>query len=160
MTEVGALLMVLLREAWVALAGALGVFALLALLAQVLRASGSSTIGARLWVSEAAAAGAALLVLVLFAFLGVPAVVAAARTAIPAGGGCGPVGELGTLSASLIAALAALRILRALVGSAVAASAGGSAALSGALLEAGEAVLGMTLAAAAIPLAGHFLGVC
>jgi hypothetical protein len=64
------------------------------------------------------------------------------------------------LAASLIAALAALRILRALAGTALAASAGGSASLAGALLEAGEAVLGMTLAAAALPITGHFLGVC
>ena len=160
MTELGTLVLALLQEAWIALVGALGIFVLLALLAQVLRAAGASALGARLWVSEAAAGGGALLVLALFAFLGVPAIVGAAQAAIPAGGGCGPVGELGALAASLIAALAALRILRALVGTALAASAGGSTVLSGALLEAGEAVLGMTLAAAAIPITGHFLGVC
>jgi hypothetical protein len=160
LTEIGTILLDLLREAWIALAGALGIFVVLALLTQVLRAAGASTIGARVWVSEAAAAGGALLVLAFFAFLGVPAVVAAAQAAIPAGGGCGPVGELGALAARLIAALAALRILRALVGMALAVSAGGSTTLSGALLEAGEAVLGMTLAAAAMPITGHFLGVC
>jgi hypothetical protein len=40
------------------------------------------------------------------------------------------------------------------------ASAGGSAPLSGALVEAAEAVFGMLLASAATPLAAHFLGAC
>jgi len=40
------------------------------------------------------------------------------------------------------------------------AASGGSAPLSAALLEAAEAVFGMLLAAAASPLAAHFLGAC
>ena len=150
----------LLREAWAALASALLVFILLAILAQVLRASFASAIGARFWIWEAASAGIALLVLALFAFLGVPEILQAAQFAIPSGGGCGPIGDLGTLAAGLIAALAALRVLKALVSSATAAAVGGSSSLSSALLETGEAVFGMVLASAAIPIAAQFLGVC
>jgi len=150
----------LLREAWIALASALVIFVLLAILAQVLRASSASTLGARFWVWEAASAGVTLLVLALFAFLGVPAILQAAQVALPPGGGCGPIVDLGTWAAGLIAALAALRILKALVSSTTAATVGGGSALSSALLETGEAVLGMVLASAAIPIAAQFLGVC
>ena len=160
MTQVTTILEGLLREAWIALAGALFAFILLAILAQTLRASSASVIGARFWVWEATSAGVALLVLALFAFLGVPAILQAAQTSIPAGGGCGPIGALGTLSAGLIAALAAVRILKSLVASATAAAIGGSSVLAGAMLETGEAILGMVMASAAIPIAAQFLGVC
>jgi hypothetical protein len=160
MTQVSIILLGLLQEAWVALAGALFAFVLLAILAQTLRASAASAIGARYWVWEASSAGIALLTLALFAFLGVPAILQAAQVAIPAGGGCGPIGRLGALAAGLIAALAALRILNALVASVIAAALGGSSSLAGALLETAEAVFGMVLASAAIPIAARFLGVC
>jgi len=160
MIQVGTLLQGLLREAWIALAGALLVIILLAILGQTLRASSGSAIGARFWVWEAASAGVALLVLVLFAFLGVPVILQAAQSLIPAGGGCGPIGALGTLAAGLIAAHAAVRLLKSLVASATAASMGGSSSLAGAVLETGEAILGMVLASAVIPIAALFLGVC
>jgi hypothetical protein len=160
MTQASAILMGLFREAWVALASALLVFVLLAALAQVLRVSTASMIGASYWVWDAASAGVALLLLALFAFLGVPMIVQAAQTAVPPGGGCGPIAELGALAARLIAAFAALRIIKAFVTSATATAMGGSTSLSHALLEAGEAVLGMVLASAAIPIGAQFLGVC
>jgi len=160
MTQVATILQGLLREAWIALAGALFAFILLAILAQTLRASSASVIGARFWVWEAASAGMALLVLAVFAFLGVPAILRAAQTSIPPGGGCGPIGTLGTLSAGLIAALAAVRVLKSLVTSVAMAAIGGGSAVGNAMLETGEAVFGMILAAAAIPIAAHFLGVC
>jgi hypothetical protein len=160
LTQVAEVFVGLLREAWVALASALLVFVLLAILAQVLRASSASAIGARYWVWESASAGVALMVLALFTFLGVPAILRAAQAAIPPGGGCGPIGELGTLAAGLVAALAATRILMALVSSATTAVVGGAPSLAGALLETGEAVFGMVLASAAIPIAAQFLGVC
>jgi ABC-type arginine transport system permease subunit len=150
----------ILREAWVALASALLIFAVLAVLAQVLRASSASVIGARFWVWEAVSVGIALLVLALFAFLGVPSILQAAQSVIPPGGGCGPIVDLGAFAAGLIAALAALRILKALLSSTITATMGGGSSLSSALLETGEAVLGMMLASAAIPVAVHFLGVC
>jgi hypothetical protein len=159
-TEVVDIFLGILREAWVALASALLIFVLLAVLAQVLRASSASVIGARFWVWEAGSVGVALLVLALFAFLGVPSILQAAQSVIPPGGGCGPIVDLGAFAAGLIAALTALRILKALVSSTITATMGGGSSLSNALLETGEAVLGMMLASAAIPVAVHFLGVC
>jgi hypothetical protein len=160
MTGVSTLLLELLREAWVALTGALLIFVLMAILAQVLRAASASVVGARLWVWEALSAGMALLTLALFAFLGIPAILRVVEAGIPAGGGCGVISELGALAAGTIAALAALRMLKALITSATAAAVGGPSVLAAALLETGEAVFGMVLAAAAIPLAARFLGVC
>ena len=160
MSQVATILQGFLREAWIALAGALFAFILLAILAQTLRASSASVIGARFWVWEAASAGIALLVLSVFAFLGVPTILRAAQTSIPAGGGCGPIGTLGTLAAGLIAALAAVRVLKSLVTSVAVAAIGGSSSLASAMLETGEAVFGMVLASAAIPIAAQFLGVC
>ena len=40
------------------------------------------------------------------------------------------------------------------------AAVGGGGGLSDALLEAGEAIVGMVVASAALPIATHFLGVC
>ena len=160
MTQIAAIFQAFLREAWIALAGALFAFILLAILAQTLRASSASVIGARIWVWEAASAGVALLVLALFAFLGVPVILQSAQTSVPAGGGCGPIDSLGALAAGLIAALAAVRVLKSLVASAAAAAIGGSPSLANAMLETGEAVFGMVLASAAIPIAAYFLGAC
>jgi hypothetical protein len=160
MTQAADIFLGLLREAWIALSSALLIFVLLAILAQVLRAASASTIGARFWVWEAASVGIALLMLALFAFLGVPAIVQATQSMVPSGGGCGPVVDLSSLAARLIAALAALRILKALVLSATAAATGGGSSLSSALQDTGEAVFGMVLASAAIPIAAQFLGVC
>ena len=50
MSEVSSLLLTFLREAWVALAGAFVAFALLAGIAQMLRVSSASVLGANLWV--------------------------------------------------------------------------------------------------------------
>jgi hypothetical protein len=150
----------LLREAWVAFASALLIFVLLAILMQVLRVSSASAIGARFWVWEAASAGMALLMLALFAFLGVPAILQAAQAILPPGGGCGPIVDLSSLAAGLIAGLTALRILKALMSALTATTMGGSSSLSAALLETGESVFGMVLASAAIPIAAHFLGAC
>ncbi len=160
MTQVAIILQEFLREAWIALTGALLAIILLAILAQVLRASSASVIGARLWVWEAVSAGVSMLVLTLFAFLGVPAIIQATQNSIPAGGGCGPIGALGTLAAGLIAALASLRIATSLMTSATSVAIGSSSSLSNALLETGEAILGMALASAAIPIAAQFFGVC
>ena len=160
MTDSVELLFDVLREAWAALASALLIFVLLAVLTQMLRASSTSILGGRTWVAEALSTGAALLMLVLFAFLGVPAILQAVAPAQPVEVGCGPIRDLGALAAGLIGALAALRMLKAFVSVAAAAVVGGAISVSSALLEVGEAVLGMALASAAIPLTAQFLGVC
>jgi hypothetical protein len=160
MSETSALLLSFLREAWVALAGAFLAFALLAGLAQILRASSAGVIGANLWVWESISALAALLLLGLFAYLGVPHIVSALQASLPNGGGCGPLSELGTFASELIGGLAALRMLKATFTSVLSVSLGGAATFANALTECGEAVFGMILAGAAIPLAAFFLGTC
>ena len=160
MSEATSLLLTFLREAWIALAGAFLAFALLAGLAQILRVSSAGLIGANLWVWESVSALAAIIMLGLFAYLGVPQIVSALSSALPSGGGCGPISELGTLASGLIGGLAALRMLKATFTSVLSASLGGASTFANALLECGEAVFGMILAGAAIPLAAFFLGTC
>lgn len=160
MSEATSLLLTFLREAWIALAGAFLAFALLAGIAQILRVSSAGLIGANLWVWESVSALAAIIMLGLFAYLGVPQIVSALSSALPSGGGCGPISELGTLASGLIGGLAALRMLKATFNSILSASIGGASIFANALLECGEAVFGMILAGAAIPLAAFFLGTC
>lgn len=160
MAEVTELILSVLRQAWLALAGALAAVAVLALLSQTLRAAAGSALSARFWVWQAVSGGAAVLILALFGLLGAPALTQAVQGALPGSGGCGPVAELGVLAATLIAALAALRLLRTTFTALMWASSGGSAPMSGALVEAAEAIFGMLLASAATPLAAHFLGAC
>lgn len=160
MAEVADLILAVLRQAWLALAGALAALATLALLAQALRAAAGASLSARTWVWQALSGGAAVLILALFGLLGAPALARGVGRALPGSGGCGPVAELGALAAALIAALAALRLLQATFTAVMWASAGGSAPLSEAIVQAAEAVFGMLLAALAAPLAAHFLGAC
>ena len=105
MSEVTSLLLTFLREAWVALAGAFVAFALLAGIAQMLRVSSASVLGANLWVWESISALISILVLGLFAFLGIPQIVSALQSTLPGGGSCGPISELGTLASGLILSL-------------------------------------------------------
>lgn len=154
------LLLGVLREAWLALAGLLAAFALLAGMAHLLRLGSASLLGANLWVWDAISAITAVIFLALFAFLGVPQLVTALSKNLPSGAGCGPITELGNFASGLIGALAALRMLKAVSLSLFSASLGASSTLSSALIETGEALFGMLLAGAAIPLAAFFLGTC
>jgi len=160
MVEVTELVLAVLRQAWLALAGTLVAVAGLAMLSQVLRAAAGSALSARLFVWQAISGGLSVLILALFGLLGAPLLAQAAQHALPESAGCGPVADLGALAAALIAALAALRLLGTAFVAVVWASAGSSASLSGALLQAAEAVFGVLLVAAATPIAAHFLGVC
>ena len=160
MSGVTSLLLSFLREAWIALAGAFLAFAMLAAIAQVLRVSSASVLGANLWVWQAVSALVSIIVLGLFAFLGIPEIVRSVQSSFPTAGGCGPIGELGTLASALIGGLAALRMLKAMFASMFSASIGGSSTFANALIECGEAIFGMILASAAIPLAAFFLGTC
>ena len=56
MTDASSLLLTFLREAWMALAAAFLAFALLAGIAQMLRVSSASVLGANLWVWESISA--------------------------------------------------------------------------------------------------------
>jgi hypothetical protein len=154
------ILVTFLREAWVALTAAFVAFALLAGLAQMLRVSSASVLGANLWVWESVSALVSIVVLGLLAFLGIPQIVHALQSSLPGGGGCGPISELGTYASGLIGGLAALRMMKAAFASVLSASVGGASSFSHALLECAEAIFGMLLAGAAIPLAAYFLGTC
>jgi hypothetical protein len=160
MAEAGTTLLAFLREAWTALGGALLAFAILAMLAQVLKVSSAGVLGANLWVWEAVSAVIAVLALGLFGFLGVPQIIQGVEAAIPSRAGCGPISELGGLSAAIIGGLAGLRMLKAVLTAVLSASLGGQAAMSEALIESAEAVFGMLLAAVAVPAAAWFLGAC
>jgi hypothetical protein len=160
MTEAASILLTFLREAWVALAAVFLAFALLAGMAQLLRVGSAGMLGSNLWVWQSVSALLSILVLGLFAFLGIPQVVRALQASLPNAGGCGPISELGAFASGLIGALAALRMLKAAFASALSASIGGAGVFAGTLIESAEALFGMLLAAAAIPLAAWFLGAC
>ena len=160
MTGSSTILLTFLREAWMALAGAFLAFALLAGLAQMLRVSSASVLGANLWVWESVSALLSIVLIGLFAFLGIPQIVRALGSSLPGGSGCGPISELGTYASGLIGGLAALRMLKAAFASVLSASIGGATTFSHALVECAEAIFGMLLAGAAIPLAAWFLGTC
>jgi hypothetical protein len=160
MSETASLLMEFMRLAWTALTGAFLAFALLAGLAQVLRVGSAGVLGANLWVWQSVSALLAVIVLALFAFLGIPQIVNALLVSLPSGAGCGPISSLGTYAAELIGGLAALRMLKAAFTGMLSASIGGASTFSQALIESGEAIFGMVLAGLAVPLAAWFLGTC
>jgi len=157
MTNAAEILLGILREAWVALAAALLAFAALAMLAQVLKTASGSVLGASLMVWEALAALFGVVVLALFGFLGVPAIVSAAQSSIPSSAGSGPVTLLSQFCAVLIGGIAALRMLRAVFTAMAYSAVGGSGRLADTLIESGEALLGMVIASLAIPIAAAFL---
>jgi hypothetical protein len=149
--------LILLGEAWTALASALVILAAIGLLAQALRAGGSAVFGLSFGLAGAIAAFSSLALLGLYVLLGVPALVDAVEVASPA---CGPLAALGEGIARLIAAFAGLRLLVVGLRAITVCSLGGGRSVSESLVESGEAVLGMLLATAAAPVAAHFLGVC
>ena len=64
------------------------------------------------------------------------------------------------VASGLIGGLAALRMLKAAFITMFSASIGGATSFANALIESGEALFGMILSSAAIPLAAWFLGTC
>ena len=160
MSSVADILLGIFREAWQVLVALTLAIGILAGLAQILRLSAGTMIGANLWVWEAMAGISGVLMLVLFAFLGIPVLVEATSSSIPGGAGCGPINDLGTFSAMLIAGLAGLRMLKATFTAVLSASVGGASNASAALIEIAEAMFGMLLASVAVPVAAIFLGAC
>jgi hypothetical protein len=160
MSEALQIIQNVLRQAWVALTIFIVSVGALAMLAQVLRTIGASTIGARMWVYESIASITAILALVLVAFLAVPPVMKAVSASVPSSAGCGPISELGMLASGLIAAIVGVRILLSFARTIGGAALGGTAEISRALIEAVEALFGMLLAGVVIPLVSMFIGVC
>ena len=91
MSGVGNILLGIFREAWQVLVILTLAIGMLAGLAQILRLSAGTMLGANLWVWEAMAGISGVLMLVLFAFLGIPVLVEATSSSIPGGAGCGPI---------------------------------------------------------------------
>jgi hypothetical protein len=155
------------RQAWSALAILMVSMAALGMLAHVLRTLGASALGARRWAAESLAAIGTLFLLLLAAFLGIPPVVRAAAAALPVSPACsslaavsGPLSEVGMFASGVIAAIVSLRLLAAFARTIGGTALGGPAGISGALVEALEALGGMMLIAVIVPLVTAFFGFC
>ena len=155
------------RQAWVAITILMVSMAALGMLVHVLRTLGASTIGARTWVYESMAAIGTIFVLLLVAFVGIPPVVQAVSASVPASPACGgladvsgPVSELGMFASGVLVAIVSLRMLVAFARTIGGAAVGGSTEISGAVVEAIEALVGMLLIAVIVPLVTAFFGFC
>jgi len=157
MIAAGEIVLGILREAWGVLVAVTISFAVLAVLIQVLKSTAGNILGANPLIAQSVTASGSLIVLVLFAFLWIPALVQSIQITAP---NCGPVAELGELAALLIGAVAALRMLKAITLAVAMAAFGGPAGISDALLEGGAALFGMLIAVTAVPVAAAFFGAC
>ena len=157
MIAAGEIVLGILREAWGVLVAVTISFAVLAVLIQVLKSTAGNILGANPLIAQSVTASGSLIVLVLFAFLWIPALVQSIQITAP---NCGPGAELGELAALLIGAVAALRMLKAITLAVAMAAFGGPAGISDALLEGGAALFGMLIAVTAVPVAAAFFGAC
>ncbi len=157
MIAAGEIILGILREAWGVLVTVTIAITLLALLVQVLRGTAGNLLSANPLITQAVTASGGLLILVLFAFMGIPAMVQSVQITAPS---CGPVAELGELASMLIGAVVALRMLKAITLAVAMAAAGGPAGISDTLLEVGAALVGMLIAVAVVPVAAAFFGAC
>lgn len=160
MIDIGNILIGFMQEAWGALLAVIVAMSVLAMLSQVLKTAGGAMLGANLWVWEAVGAMVSILVIALFAFLGVPQIISSLLKSFPVERGCGPVGDLGQFSAMLIGGLVSIRLLISTARSLFAAAVGASSSMSGALMEGGEAMFGMLIASLIVPLTAALLGAC
>jgi hypothetical protein len=150
----------ILREAWGAIIGLMVAVAVLAMLVQILKLTGSASLGATLFVTEAIGSIMGLVILVLYAFLALPAIVHSVSSSATSTGGCGPAAELGQAAAYVMAAIASLRMAKAAFVSMVSAMSGAQAGMSYAITEAAEAIVGILLISVAVPVAAALLGAC
>ncbi len=160
MMHAATLIVNILRDAWGAILGLMVAVAILAALFQFLKLTGSATLGASMFVAEAVGSVVALIIVVLYAFLAVPAIVHAVSSSAASGGGCGPAAELGQAAAYVMAAITALRMAKAAFVSMFSSMSGSGGGMSYAITEAGEAVIGMLLITVASPIAAALLGAC
>jgi hypothetical protein len=148
----------ILRQAWMLLAGLLVLVALLGGLAQLFRMAGGVLLGANFWVSEAVLSVLGVTVITLVGFLSVPAI--ARSASVSSATGCGPMSEVGQLAGMLIGAIGALRMLKGVFLAVVSTSISGSGGVSRALMDIAETILGMLLITVAAPVAAAFFGAC
>jgi hypothetical protein len=78
----------ILREAWGAIIGLMVAVAVLAMLVQILKLTGSTSLGATLFVTEAIGSIMGLVILVLYAFLALPAIVHSVSSSATSGSLC------------------------------------------------------------------------
>lgn len=164
MIEVANIIAGIARDAWAAFAVVLILIVVLGLLVRVLQGAGSMAIGGSQMSAAAVAGVGGLVALALVALTVVPAIAEAAyATAVSAAGeSCGTmsaeVGDLGVASAMLIGVIGGLRMLKAAVEGTAYTAIGASGGLAHVLTIVVEALVGMALAPAAVPVAAAFLG--
>ena len=158
MTAAGEILLGILRQAWVLIAGLLVLVALLGGLAQVFKMTGGVLLGSNFWVSEAVSSIMGVMLIALVGFLSVPAITRAAS--IGGATGCGPISEIGQLAGTLVGGIGSLRMLKGTFMAVVSTSINGSGGVSNALIEIAETIFGMLLITVAAPVAAAFFGAC
>jgi len=146
----------ILRDAWSALAGLLAAVIVLSALYQALRAAAGTIGGYPGPVSKALSALAGLACIGLYAFIALPEIARAGAAGLDAAGGCGPAAELGQAAALMIGGVGALRMLRAVFAAVIASIVDSGGAMASAVVEAVEALVGMTLISVAAPVASAF----
>lgn len=149
----------ILRDAWGALIAMILAIGGLAMLYQFLKAVGSATIGASMIMGRAIESVASAIIVILYAFLAVPAIVHAVSGSISIQS-CGPAAQLGEAAAYVMAGITAVRMARAAFISLFSAYSGSESGMAYAVSETGEAIFGMLLITIAVPVAAAFLGVC
>ena len=151
-----------LRNAWTAIIGLIVVVAVLAMLYQTLKLSVDASLGASMYVAQAVGTLLGLIVVVLYAYLAIPAIVQAVSSASVSsiGAGCGPAAELGQAAAYAMAAIAAVRMALAAFNALLSAMSGTGSGMSHAMIDAGGIVVAMVLISVAAPAAAAFLGAC
>ena len=158
MTSAGEILLAILRQAWVLIAGILVLVALLGGLAQVFKMTGGVLLGSNFWVSEAVSSVLGVMLITLVGFLSVPAIAQAAS--VGGATGCGPISEIGQLAGMLVGGIGSLRMLKGTFLAVVSTSISGSGGVSNALMEIAETIFGMLLITVAAPVAASFFGAC
>lgn len=158
MTSAGEILLAILRQAWVLIAGILVLVALLGGLAQVFKMTGGVLLGSNFWVSEAVSSVLGVMLITLVGFLSVPAIAQAAS--VGGATGCGPISEIGQLAGMLVGGIGSLRMLKGTFLAVVSTSISGSGGVSNALMEIAETIFGMLLITVAAPVAAAFFGAC
>jgi len=159
MTQAGIIVKNIMSQAWIMIMALIVLIAFLGMLAQVFKGASGALLGTNLWVAEAVAGVLGILVVVLFGFMGLPAIVRAASVGT-VGGSCGPISEVGQFAGSLIGAIGGIRMAIAVFQAVASAAVGGSGGMSTALTEMAETVFGMLLITVAAPVAAAFFGVC
>jgi hypothetical protein len=160
MMHAAQILVDILRNAWTAIIGLIVVVAVLAMLYQTLKLSVDASLGASMYVAQAVGTLLGLIVVVLYAYLAIPAIVRAVPASVSIGAGCGPVADLGQAVAYVMAAIAAVRMALAAFVALLSAMNGTGSGMSHAMIEAAEIVVAMVLISVAVPAAAAFFGAC